>query len=265
MFLVRWTCRAISLPLVWAGRLAAMFKSPAGASFLKAAWAIGGDGTVAQMALSEISKYAGAEAARAQGQIWMARSAHPQIASFTGLLACNSGDIEAARDYLVRGREHGDDPSGLLELLEFVIAARDDRPDASTELAERLSQRTDLSPAVSKMVLTELLWASMLRGEFGRAREHAERLVQVESNPPASIALWALAEAEGDRGRAERHLADAHGFAPDQQLYYMCLGSAATGRRDEAIRSARELRGCNEELAELAERFLDGSEAAPCP
>lgn len=265
MFLVRCVRKLISLPLVWAGRLAAMFKSPAGASFLKVAWTIGDDGTVAQLAMSEILKYAGPEAARAQGDIWMARRPCPRIASFTGLLACNCGDLPAAQSCLARGRELGDDPSGMLEMLEFAITARDGRSDAATELAERLSRRTDLSPTVSKMVLHELTWVSMLRGEFGRAREHAERLVQVEANPAASIALWALAEAEGDRARAEKHLADAHGFAPDQRLYFMCMGNLTIGRRDDAVRLGHQLREHNDDLANLAEDIIDGSEATPCP
>ena len=265
MFLVRWTRTLISLPLVWAGRLASMFKSPAGASFLKAAWTIGGDGTVAQLAMAEILKHAGIEAARAQGEIWMAQRPCPLIASFTGLLACDCEDLPAAQMCLTRGRALGDDPAGLLELLEFIIASRDGRSDATVELAEQLSRRTDLSPVVSKMMLTEMLWASMLGSEFGRAREYAQRLLAVESDPPASIALWALAEVEGDRNRAERHLADAHGFPPDQGLYFMCLGNLAIGRRDQAAGLAQELREHNSALAVSAERLLDRSEATPCP
>lgn len=263
MFLVRWVRTLISLPLVWAGRLAAMFKSPASVGFLKAAWAIGGDGEVGQVAMSEILKHAGLEAARAQGEIWLAQRPCPQVATYTGMLASDCGDMPAARTCLARGRDLGDDPSGLLEFLEFVIARRDDRPDAASELAERLSHRTNLSPTVSKMVLDQLLWTSMIRGELGRAREYAERLLQVEADPPASILLWALAEDEGDHNLARKHLADARGFPADQRLYFMCLADLAVGQRDEAVRLAQELREYNDDLADLAENIIDQSEATP--
>ncbi len=256
MLVIRWTRTLVSLPFVWAGRLAAALRMPMGIPFLKAAWSIGGDGDVALSALGFIRQLTGVEAARAQAAEWMAQRPRPEIAAFAGLLALQAGELDAARGFLTQGQAVGQDRGGLLESLEAGIVDCSGDPAAALELARRLESRRDLGPAVSLAVQNQLLWDAMFRGRFEEAQERADRLWQIDKNPLAATALWALALRGGDESRARRYLKQIT-LPEAQQLYFRILGCVAIGAADEARHALARLTAVDSSLAERAGRLIE--------
>jgi len=263
MFLIRGILKLLALPLVWAGRLCAMLHLPADAELLKAAWAVSGDGQTGRMALAHIRARMGLSLARAQADLWTQRRPRPEITAYAGLLALEQADPASARAYFERGRELGGDPAGMGELLEFMLAAHDDDPDAMRAVARRLALRRDLSPTVSKLVHTELMWDAMLAGRLDEARATAGRLLAVADQASAEVALWAIARHDRNAYAAEIHLRRAAKLPPDQRAYYMALGAASIGQADEAREILAALRERNERLARNAEWLLSGAPSAP--
>ena len=150
MFIVRLVAWLISLPLLWAGQLASLFKLPVAVPLLEAAWRIGGDGYVANAALANRRRYESTEAVLAKASDWLAQRPCPQIAAYAGLVAMTEGDLDTAQQLLARGRELGDEPRGSLDLLEACLVCKSDDKAAGDELVARWASRRDLSPAVSE-------------------------------------------------------------------------------------------------------------------
>jgi len=165
--MVRAIAKLLCLPFYWAGQLASMFKQPVAVPLLKAAFGISGDGAVGRTALFAIRTFQGPEAARAQAAEWMRSRPRAEVAALAGMLAVDAGDAACAAEMLSRGRALGDEPLGLFELLEFILAAGDGRtPGAATELARRLEARSDLSAQVSLMARKHLLWTALEGRDF---------------------------------------------------------------------------------------------------
>lgn len=255
MFLLRWIATLLALPFVWLGRLGCMLNMPLGIWLLKAAWFIGGDGDVARTALAAMHAQQGPDAARAQAALWMARQPRPEVAAFAGLTAIQAGDLDLAQGYLWRGREVGDDPSGMLDILEYLLATLSPVPRAAEELALEFEQRRDLPPNLSRMVLAEVMLDALLGGQFDEAHRRAGRLLAVEHLQSAEMVLWALARRQGDAAQADVHL--KRGALPEaERLYYQFVGSLAIGNMDEAMGYLAELREVHGGLTAQAEKLL---------
>jgi len=254
MFLVRWIRKALSLPFLWLGELAGMVNTPASVPLLKAAWHISGDGAVAMQALAAVGKTMGPAGARLHAAVWMQSRPRPGIAAYGGLIALEEGDTDEAKGLLAWGRMLGDDKAGMLDLLEYMLANRSGDADAEIELARRLELRKDLSPYLSKLVLSELLLDALMAGRHDEADRRADHLLEVEDVPVARMVKWALAMGRGDRPQADGHLAGA-AMPPEQKLYYQALGYRAVGLEAEAA----------EVLAELRERQASSEEPAASP
>lgn len=254
--------KTISLPFQWLGQLAAMFGVPFGVDLLKMAWKIGGAGATAGLALAAIRKHHGEAAAGAQAGAWMNARPRPEIAVVAGFAAVWDGDLNSARDYLRRGRQAGKDRTGVLELLEMIIATHTG-PGEAAEVAGRLEARHDLSASVSKLVLHKVLWSDLLAGRFGPARARADHLLAVAEDPVARMALWALELGEGRERQAGGHLGRAGLMSAESRLQYECLGYAAVGRNGEARAKLDQLRQANAGAARYVELALAGRGAAP--
>jgi len=246
--MVRALRKLVSLPVQWAGQIAAMFSAPAAAALLRVAWRIGRDGEIGRLAVSQLWKSAGPAVAYAVASRWMDLHPQPETASWAGLLAVDMGDLSAARDWLARGRACGDDTGGFGEVLELNIARQAGGAEW-TEVVDRLSGRRDLLPLVRRSILEECAAQELARRDFDAARRQAKYLVGVEDNPRAEMILWAVARQAGDAPAASRHLARAGKGLPAAHWNYMrCLGALAIG-------DAEELREARAALADLDERL----------
>ena len=96
--------KLVSLPVQWAGQIAAFVSAPAAAALLRIAWRIGRDGQIGRQAVIQLVKSAGPAVAYAVAARWMDLHPQPEIAPWAGLLALDAGDLSAARDWLARGR-----------------------------------------------------------------------------------------------------------------------------------------------------------------
>jgi hypothetical protein len=262
MFLIRWTKTIVSLPLVWAGRLAGLLQMPWGTPLLKMAWAVGGDGEVALSALRGIQSRIGPESARAQALEWMVWRPQPEIAAWAGLTALGAGDLPAARMFLSQGQHLGPDRGGLIELLEYLIASESEDPGAMTELTGRLELRKDLSAAVSRLLQVRLLWNAVFQRRWEDAQQRASRLWSIESEPAVAVALWALAQRNGNAAQA-RHYLEGVQMPEPQMLYFMAVGYMAIGRREEAQKTVSSLQTLDAALAQRTQQHLDRMEPAP--
>ena len=199
MFIVRLVAWLISLPVLWAGQLASLFKLPAAGPLLEAAWWIGGDGYVANAALADRKQREPAEAVLARALDWLARRPRAEIAAYAGFLAVGQGNIDLTRQLLARGRELGDDPKGLLDLLEFCVVMTAGDKAAIAELISRFASRRDLPPEAADLLLsTQLSWA-MSRGDWPEVERRARHLWSIRNHPTAAAALWALDWRQGRR------------------------------------------------------------------
>ncbi len=252
--MVRAIAKLVSLPFLWLGQLAGAFGLPLGAELLKVAWAISGDGAVARAALIQIQRHSGVDVARAEAGAWLKRRPRPEVAAWAGALAIGAGDVEHAGECLARGRQLGDDPSGMFELLDLMIASRSGDVRQYQEMAASLEARRDLAPPVRKMVLEEALWTALLAGRFDEARRRAEHLLAVDRNAPAHMALYALARRAGRDARAEKHLARTAATPPAERLFYRFLGNLAIGAAPEAGEDLAELRALDAALARRADQ-----------
>ena len=261
--MIRLLRRLLSLPLLWLGRLTGLLRLPVTVGLLKAAWTVGRDGQVGRLALVRMGEHMGRPAARAQAARWLARWPCPEIAAWAGLVALEDGDTEAAAACLSRGREIGDDPGGMLELLELMLAYRRDDAEALRELAASLERRRDLSPVVRKLVLEELMWQAMLDHRLEEAGRRARFLLEVEDNPAAHMVLWALAKKAGRVHESARHLAATEGLSGPGRLYYRCLANLAIGETEEAGRDLAELRQRDQAMAGRIGRMLGQEGDAP--
>jgi hypothetical protein len=260
MFLIRWIRELLAIPFVWAGRLAATFKLPVELPLFKAAWYVSRNGQNALAALVAVHRHQGAQAATLLAQSWMQSCPRPEIAAFGGLLALDAGDLELAKAYLQQGHQLGSEQAGSLEMLEFFLVIRTEALDATSQLAERFSTRSDLPAHLSMMVLTELVWRDMRQGHWDAAAAGARHLLAVADSPGAEAALWALALQRGDRKAAQRHLARVK-LPAAQRAHYLCMGSDAIGERERARELLEEVRQADAALAQRTEMYLRPREA----
>ncbi len=252
MFLVRRIRKLFSLPFLWAGQLASAFKLPLSVPLLTAAWYVSGDGNVARSALFAMHRCGHSDAAVAQADTWLVRRPRPEIAAFAALMAYQAGEFDAAESYLAHGRRLGDDRDGLLDLLAYTISKHGADSDATGELARRLENRSDLPPDLSRMVLTDLMWAAMTDEQFDNARRRARHLLEVDDEPQAEIALWALAKRDADAPGARKHLARAR-IKPADKVYWQFFGLVAIGWMQEARDMLEQLKGLDASYAAQAE------------
>jgi hypothetical protein len=232
-----------------------MFRASWSVPVLKAAWWMGGDGSVAAAALSGLRRDLGPEAARAQAAHWMARRPQAEIAGAAGALALEANDLPAAEAFLARGRAAGRDRSGMLDTVDFFVTSLRGTPGEAADVARRFEARRDLPPVASRVLLSTVLWDNLRRGRFDEARRRAKHLLEVEDLPLAHLALWALAKRDGRPREAARHLARATLPTP-QCLRYMFQGALAIGADDEAAEFIARLRDLDIALAAQCEQDL---------
>lgn len=255
MFLVRWMRTLLSLPFALLGQGLALVNVPLDCQLLRIAWRIGGNERIGQQALMKVESRRGLIPAMELGFKWMATRPSPGIAGLMGLRAMKMGDQDTSRSLYTQGRQLGDDPSGLLDLLEvfFVLDEHDDGQTA--ELFQRFEARRDLTPAVSRLVATEHLWFDMLAGRFGEACRRAEWMLEISDSASAEMALWALAEHRDDAPRSQVHWQRA-GSDEGGRLYYQAFGLASIGREDEARDLIPTVRNVQAGSAAQLERML---------
>ena len=258
MFLIRFIRMLLSLPFLWSGQLTGMLQTPISIPLLKAAWRISADGKTGFTALAAISKHGGPDEALACGMGWMETQPRVEIAAFTGVMAANTGLGDVARNMLAQCQRFAKDKLGLTELLEFLIAARfDESPNSTLDCARRLENRKDLSPTVSKMIYTELLWNEMLDGKLDEAERRAEHMLSVGDEPLASIAMSAISNHNGNARDAEKHMAQAAKLPPAELHYYCFLAACGTGDDEAAREHFAKLSDLNAALAEIATRTVN--------
>lgn len=253
--IVRSVRKLVSLPVEWLAQGALMLNLPASVSLLSAAWRVGADEEVGRAALMAMMRFRGRAAARAEAERWLREAPAPVFAGFAGLLAMEDNDVPAAQAFLARGRELGDDPLGGLDWLDYAVAMAS---GGGAAVNERLDLRSDLPPDLARVVRTERMIGALVHREFDRARQGADRLLEVADDPTAEVVLWALARKDGASARAEAHLARAT-LPTAPRLYYQFLGCWAIGDSAETARLLEELRREDEALATKAVAALQGA------
>lgn len=244
----RWLRRLASLPLDWAGQAARVFHLPAAVPLLQAAWVVSGDGWVGRAALAARMQRDGVAAMLAEADAGLARRPSALVAAFAAAVATDVGALAAARRYAELAHGLGDDPSGMLDGVDYLLAV-EAQPDRREELVAELDERHDLPPGLAQIVARVRLWQALRQGRFDEARRRAQRMVEVDPEPPALMALWAVAEHEGRTGDANRYLRQAAAFPLPARLLWAGLAHAALGRWEQ-------VRAIQEHLAEV------GSDAA---
>jgi hypothetical protein len=260
MFLIRWIRELVALPFGLLGRLCMMLGSPWSADLIKLNWRITGDADSAFAALLQVQKHRGTEASAREARQWMESSPHPVAAAWLGMLAVGQGERDEALDWLNLCATLEGDSAGLVEMLEYFLAAGD--PDAATTEAvvRRLEQRRDLPVGLSKMIHTEMLWMAVTQGRLDEARRRAEHMLEIDDDPGANIVMWTLARRDGEGARTARFRQRAQrggGLADDQRLYFLASACEAVGFRDEALQILPQLREHNADLAGMVQQRLD--------
>ena len=241
----------LSLPFLWGGQLTGMFQMPISIPLLKAAWWISADGQVGFTALTAITRHGDSAQAIGCALAWMEKYPRVELSAYAGLLAANAGLDDIARNMLVMCQQFAKDKLGLTELLEFTIAKRFEPFGAAVDCARSLEDRNDLSPTVSGMIYTELLWDAMLGGRLDEAERRAEFVLSVGEAPMAHVALSALARHHGNEIDASRHMERAK-LPPAELHYYRFLAACGIGADAEAREHLEHLSEFNASLAEYA-------------
>ncbi|MHC4716366.1 MAG: hypothetical protein ACYS5V_05300 [Planctomycetota bacterium] len=262
--MIRLLRKLFALPFLWVGQLAGMFSPAVSSSALKAAWWISGDGHTGRLALIRLAQQYGHEAALSEALRWMQTRPRPEVAAFAGVLAGQAGRQDEARRLLEQGRQSGDDPRGMLELLEVMLACEGGDGERILQTSREMEARRDLPPDVSRMVLHQLLGNALAEGRFDEARQRARLLLEVADDMPAHVALWALARREGRTDRADGHLRRAFSADPAGCLYHQVLAALAIGEDEQARHCLAELEGHNSAMAQaLRARVLEPEEPRP--
>ncbi|MEN6449448.1 MAG: hypothetical protein ABFC96_03070 [Thermoguttaceae bacterium] len=253
MFLIRFFAWLVSLPILWAGQLAALVKLPITGSLLEAAWWVGGDGRVAVAALAVRQQRESPEAIRQLVSEWLTRRPHPQIAVSAGFLAVEASDFDWARQMVALARELGDEKEGRLDLLEGLIVIKSD--EGAEALMSRWKSRRDLPPAASAFVHQWLLWNAMMAGRWPEVERRAKHLRSIQTDQATVAAFWALDWQRGKR----RDLDDAFRQAkilPERVLDSRAMAYAAVGAVEESRRAIDAIRQIDPALAERTEKIL---------
>ncbi|MDP6542933.1 MAG: hypothetical protein QGH60_03025 [Phycisphaerae bacterium] len=251
MFLIRFIRTLLSLPFLWGGQLTGIFQLPISIQLLRAAWWISADGQMGLKALQAITKLREPAEAIGCAVAWMETYPRVELAAYAGLLAAGAGLADIARNMLVVSQQFPTDSLGLTELLEFTISKRFEPIGTAADCARRLENRSDLSPSVSGMIHTELLWDAMLCGRLDEARRRADYMLSVGDAPPAHVALSALARHHGNEIGASRHIEQAK-LPPAELHYYLFLSACGIGDELEARAALQQLSDFNASLAEYA-------------
>jgi hypothetical protein len=251
MILISTIRMLLSLPFLWCGQLAGMFQMPVSIPLLKAAWWVSTDGQVGLKALTAVANLGENSEAIGCALAWMEKYPRVELAAYAGLLAANAGLDDIARNMLVMCQQLGKDKQGLTELLEFTIAKHYEPLGAAGECARRFENRNDLSPNVSVMISTELLWEAMLTGHLDEVKRRAEHMLSVGVAPVASVAMAAMASKRGDLMAAAKHMEQAK-LPPVEMHYYRFLAACGIGADDEAREQHERLGEYNASLAEYA-------------
>ena len=227
MVLIRWGGGLLAIPL----RLLALALRLLGMPnhrLMRAIWFISGDEEAAIASLSPLLAENRRDEVLAVVQRWNARRPRPMLVGFAGLLLLDNGDISAARQALLEGRQMAaPDPTAMLEVLEFGIAQKDENLLAARQCAIRLEQRRDLPPTLRREILYERMMNVLMERNFEDARQRAAFLLNIQQEPLAELVLWALAARRGDDQAAAMHL--NRGLLPGSpQRYYQYLAAWAT-------------------------------------
>jgi len=262
MILIHWLRALAALPFLWLGKIALMLKQPVAGRLLAISWHIGGVGQTGRLAIQALNDPNDPFLAMSTAQTWMQRCPRAEVGAIGGVLAMQCGEMDIAAEFLRDSRAAGDDPKGMADLLEMQLAAH--TPDAGSyrALVRSLSERRDLSPNVSRLVIAELMMADLLAGRFEDAERRARHLEQIEETVEAAHVLWAVGEHRGDERLARHYAARAAASADSERARWLCSGlvaHVALGRREEADALHAALREADPALAAQ----LDGLLASP--
>ena len=203
-----------------------------------------------------MSKHSPAVLVIARGLEWMKTNPRVEIAAYVGLLSAMEGDDQTAREMLAGCREFGKDHNGLIEMLEFMIAHRFEPPGAAAECARRLDTQDDVSPSVSVMIHTELLWHDMLARRFDEVKRRTNLMLSIGNAPAAAVAAAAMARYEGNEPRALRYDQESASLPPAERFYYQYLAAWATGLERQAHDCMARLIERDGALAEMARQTV---------
>jgi hypothetical protein len=254
MYLVLFIRKLLSLPFYWGGQLAGMFQTPLSVSLFKAAWLISADGQTGFTAMTVMTKYAPPSQVIACALGWMEKTPRVEIAAYAGFLAAMEGDERTARDMLARCGDFDKDHIGLIEMLDYSIAQRFEPLGSATACARRLETQDDVSPTVSVMIHTELLWDDMLSRRFDEVKRRSDLMLAVGPAPGASIAAAGIARRQGNESRALQHDDQAMKLPREQWYYFHFLTAWAMELHREADDYMAKLIECDGALAEYARR-----------
>lgn len=257
MFLVRLVRHLFALPFSILATVAGFFSPGMAGQLHYLAWLVGGQGQSGLSALVKFLSIEGPAAVRVRALAMLGRQPSAIIAAYTGILAMEAGDVVEAEGLADLARSLGRDPDCLTELLEFQIAAaRTTDIRENWRVAAALADRRDLSPTVSRMALSSLMWLELSQGQLDQARMRAEHMLEVADDPQAEIVLETIHLQAGRDAQARACTARAESATPANRLYWRCLASHAVGLHDRAAEALAELGDYDATLAERVEDQL---------
>lgn len=257
MFLVRAVRQILSLPFSILATVAGFFSRELAGRLHNLAWLVGADGRSGLAALVKFLPTEGPDALRARALAMLARQPSAIIAAYAGMLAMEAGDTVEAEGLLNLAQGLGGDPDCLTEMLEYQIASsRASDIRENWQLAAAMADRRDLSPTVSKMVLSSLMWLELSQGQLEQARRRAEHLLAVADDPQVETVLEAIHVRADRLAEAGLCAARAASAPPARRLYWSCLASHAVGLHPRADEALAELRDYDTGLAEQVEKQL---------
>jgi hypothetical protein len=222
---VRWLRRLAALPLRCAGIAMLWLKLPAASGVLRAAWRIGLDSSMGKAALQPL--LADAPSALLAAQHMLAIRGDAGVAAMAGLFVLDLQGPDAARPYLELSQRLGGDSEGTTELLELLLAQRQQRIDQ--DLLSRYAGRRDLAPAASRLLLTMGMWNDLVSGRTDQAASAARRLLEVDDDPHGAIVLAAVEQSRGlHAGPGQRAVASLK-MPRAQLIYNLALAAFAVG------------------------------------
>ena len=253
MVLVRLVRQILALPFSVLAMAAGLF-SPAWAARLHyAAWLVGGEGRSGLTALVKFLAIEDPPAVRMRALAMLSRNPSSLIAAYAGIMAMDAGDVVEGEGLADLARSMGPDPECLTEMLEYQIAAARSADIRETwRAAAALAERRDLSPTVSRMALSSLMWLELSQGQFDLARGRAEHILAVADDPQAEIVLEAIHLRAGRDDQARLCAQRAAPAGAARSLYWRCLAHRAVGLDRRADEALAELRDYDTALAERA-------------
>jgi hypothetical protein len=246
---IRWIA---SLPFFWAGLFLGTCKLPGCVPVLKTAWRLGHDDRMGATALRRIIQEDSSEAARIQAATWLAAHPRPEMACLAGLLAMEAGDWSEAAKMRKLCHDLGGDEEGLIDWLDLRVAGLENDDRTSEELYEKLSNRSDLSPQVSKMILNYYLFQALVAKQWDEVERRAKHMASIEESPLTATAFWALGRHRGKSesfGKYTKHVE----LDRIQSQYYQAVGYSATEDWEQAFEMLVLLRQADAQIADSLE------------